>query len=70
MANPLARANSALFKRVNRAREWWELPKPLALLNLRAFRDELRELNLYDTRATAPALEGVKNAFAPWRKLG
>jgi Animal haem peroxidase len=52
MANPLARANSALFKRVNRAREWWELPKPLALLNLRAFRDELRELNLYDTRAT------------------
>jgi hypothetical protein len=52
MANPLARANSALFKRVNRARDWWELPKPLALLNLRAFRDELRELNLYDTRAT------------------
>ena len=52
MANPLARANTALFKRVNRAREWWELPKPLALLNLRALRDELRELNLYDTRAT------------------
>ena len=55
MANPLARANSALFKRVNRAREWWELPKPLALLNLRAFRDELRELNLYDTRAAGTA---------------
>jgi hypothetical protein len=51
MANPLVRANSALWSRVNRARDWWELPKPLALLNLRAFRDELREYNLYDTRA-------------------
>ena len=49
MPNPLVRANSALFKQVNRAREWWQLPRPLALLNLRAFRDELRELNLYDT---------------------
>ena len=61
MANPLARANSALFKRVNRARDWWELPKPLALLNLRAFRDELRELNLYDTRAT----NGERSPVAP-----
>ncbi|MEK6272556.1 MAG: peroxidase family protein [Actinomycetota bacterium] len=61
MANPLARANSALFKRVNRAREWWELPKPLALLNLRAFRDELRELNLYDTRAA----NGERSPVAP-----
>jgi hypothetical protein len=51
MPNPLARANSALFSRVNRARDWWQLPKPLALLNLRAFRDDLREYNLYDTRA-------------------
>src|SRR2546423_2522372 len=46
-----SRVNSAAFKRVNSARNWWELPKPLALLNLRAFRDELRSYNLYDTRA-------------------
>jgi Animal haem peroxidase len=61
MPNPLARANAAFWSRVNRSRDWWELPKPLALLNLRAFRDELREYNLYDTRApsdgNATALE-------------
>src|SRR2546421_12455987 len=51
MENPLPRVNAAIFSRVNRARNWWELPKPLALLNLSAFRDELRSYNLYDTRA-------------------
>src|SRR3954454_13706573 len=45
--------NSAVFKRVNRARDWWQLPTPLGLLNLRAFRDDLRHWNLYDTRAPA-----------------
>ena len=50
--NPLARVNSLVFSQLNRARDWWKLPKPLALLNLRAFRDDLRELNLYDTRGT------------------
>jgi hypothetical protein len=50
--NPLARVNSIVFGQLNRARDWWQLPKPLALLNLRAFRDDLRELNLYDTRGT------------------
>jgi Animal haem peroxidase len=48
--NPLTRVNSVVFSQINRAREWWQLPKPLALLNLRAFRDDLREFNLYDTR--------------------
>jgi Animal haem peroxidase len=43
--------NSAVFKQVNRAREWWQLPTPLGLLNLRAYRDDLRHWNLYDTRA-------------------
>ena len=43
------RANSALFRRVNRSRDWWVLPKLVGLLNLRALRDDLRELNLYDT---------------------
>jgi len=42
--------NSTVFRQVNRARDWWELPLPAALLNLRAHRDELRESNLYDTR--------------------
>ena len=43
------RVNSTLFRRVNRAREWHQLPRLAGLLNLRALRDDLRELNLYDT---------------------
>ncbi|WP_078910373.1 peroxidase family protein [Streptomyces sp. NRRL S-87] len=46
---PLERFGSAAFARVNRTREWWELPGPLALLNLRVLRDDLRRENLYDT---------------------
>ena len=46
------RVNQVVFRQVNRARDWWELPLPVALLNLRAYRDDLREYNLYDTRAT------------------
>jgi hypothetical protein len=61
MPNPIARAHSALWKQVNRARDWWELPKPLALLNLRAFRDELREFNLYDTRADGNSSTAVED---------
>jgi hypothetical protein len=49
MRNPLVRANSLFFQQVNRVRDWHKLPRPLAILNLRAFRDELRELNLYDS---------------------
>src|SRR5439155_16250075 len=60
MENPLTRANREFWSVVNRSRDWWEFPKPLALLNLRALRDELREYNLYDTRGGngegAPAL--------------
>ena len=41
--------NSTAFRQVNRVAEWWKLPLPLALLNLRALRDDLREYNLYDT---------------------
>ena len=50
-----SRVNSATFKRVNRARDWWDLPKPLALLNLRAYRDDMRQANLYDTREDGQA---------------
>ena len=52
MRNPLVKANSMLFEQVNKVVPWHELPRPLALLNLRAFRDELREMNLYGTDAS------------------
>ena len=42
--------NSTVFRQVNRAVNWWQLPTPAALLNLRAHRDDLRRSNLYDTR--------------------
>jgi hypothetical protein len=62
--NPLPELNKQLWRRVNSVREWHQLPVPLALLNLRAFRDELRELNLYDTRepvnGAAPADDAPK----------
>jgi hypothetical protein len=48
MRNPLEKANSLFFEQLNRVVDWHELPKEIALLNLRAFRDELREANLYD----------------------
>src|SRR5919202_4516338 len=48
------RVNSAVFRRVNQTRDWWELPLPLGLLNLRGFRDDLRQLNLYDTGNGGP----------------
>jgi hypothetical protein len=44
-----SRVNSIVFRQVNRARDWWQLPTPAALLNLRAYRDDMRQLNLYDT---------------------
>jgi hypothetical protein len=47
--NPISKVTSAAFERINRSKDWWELPIPAALLNLSAFRDELREFNLYDT---------------------
>jgi len=37
------------FRRVNQTTEWHLLPTWKALLNLVAFRSELREHNLYDT---------------------
>ncbi|WP_236242526.1 peroxidase family protein [Streptomyces sp. CC228A] len=46
---PLERLGSAAFARINRSREWWELPAPLALLNIKVLRDDLRRHNLHDT---------------------
>jgi heme peroxidase len=57
MRNPLVKANSLLFQQVNRVRDWHKLPRPLAILNLRAFRDELRDLNLYDSGEDTPTVE-------------
>ena len=48
-----SRVNRTVFHQVNRATNWWNLPTPIALLNLRAYRDDLRVHNLYDTRAPA-----------------
>ena len=46
-----SRVNATVFRQVNRAANWWDLPTPVALLNLRAHRDDLRRHNLYDTEA-------------------
>ncbi|MEU6864220.1 peroxidase family protein [Streptomyces sp. NPDC046876] len=45
----LERLGSAAFAQVNAYKEWHELPLPLALLNLRTIREDLRRKNLYDT---------------------
>jgi Animal haem peroxidase len=44
------KVNSTVFRQVNRVTDWWHLPTPIALLNLRGLRDDLRESNLFDTR--------------------
>ena len=55
------RVNSTVFRQVNRVTDWWNLPTPVALLNLRGLRDDLRESNLIDTRAPS-------NGEAPTRE--
>ena len=45
------KVNATVFRQVNRVTDWWNLPTPLGLLNLRGLRDDLRESNLFDTRA-------------------
>ncbi|MGI8726233.1 MAG: peroxidase family protein [Solirubrobacterales bacterium] len=44
--------NSAVFRRINTGtgKHWYEFPTLVGLLNLRAYRDDLRQGNLYDTR--------------------
>ena len=59
----LVRANIALWRRVNQKREWHKLPGPLQLLNLQAFRDELRDVNLYDQR------QMMENGEGPGRRM-
>ena len=47
-----SKVNATVFHQVNRGVDWWKLPLPAALLNLRAHRDDLRVHNLFDTRET------------------
>ncbi len=63
ITDPITELNKTVWRGVNKVLDWHQLPLPLALLNLRAFRDELRELNLYDTRETAT--NGAAPAAAP-----
>lgn len=56
---PLRKANALAFGQVNKLVEWHRLPLPLALLNLRAFRDEMREANLYDPAFVDPPPNGT-----------
>lgn len=65
MANPLVKANQEIWKQVNKAREWYDLPKPLALLNLRALRDELRETNLFDPSSQVESPAGANGSSEP-----
>src|SRR3712207_4292237 len=44
------KALHAAFSRVNRKRQWWQLPTPpLQALNLLSLRLDLRDFNLFDT---------------------
>ncbi|MFI1018297.1 peroxidase family protein [Streptomyces sp. NPDC020965] len=43
------RLESAAFARINRSREWWELPTIVGLMNLKVLRADLRRENLHDT---------------------
>ena len=56
-----AAAMRAVFATVNRFRPWYELPTPLALLNLAALRDVLRRDNLIDTevREAPPRVRSI-----------
>ena len=62
LRRPLRKANAAVFGQVNKVVDWHKLPLPLGLLNLRAFRDEMREANLYDPGLVAAANGGNGSA--------
>ncbi|MGW7417210.1 peroxidase family protein [Streptomyces sp. NPDC054863] len=43
------RIESAAFARLNRTRDWWELPTLLGIANIKVLRSDLRRHNLHDT---------------------
>jgi hypothetical protein len=44
-----SKAMNAVFGRINKRRQWHELPFPISLLNLLSLRLDLRDMNLFDT---------------------
>ena len=65
------RVNATVFRQVNRAADWWDLPTPVALLNLRAHRDDLRSTTSTTPRPrarTAPRRRGTA-ALSHLRRL-
>src|SRR5215210_1200927 len=44
-----SKALHAVFGRINKRRQWHELPFPIRLLNLLSLRLDLRDMNLFDT---------------------
>src|SRR3954447_8464791 len=44
-----SRALHAVFGKINKKKQWYELPFPLSLLNLLSLRLDLRDMNLFDT---------------------
>ena len=57
MSRPLPnRALNSVFSRINRRRQWHELPFPINLLNLLSLRLDLRDKNLFDA-ASSPIQE-------------
>jgi hypothetical protein len=62
-----SKVNATVFRQVNRATDWWNLPTPVALLNLRAHRDDLREHNLYDTEAPRENGDTATADLPPYR---
>ena len=63
--DPIHKVKKAVIDKVGEHREWWELPLPAALMTLSQFRDDLRELNLYDTEAPRTAARPSRRAAGP-----
>jgi len=64
----VGKLNIAFFRIVNRFRPWHRLGWHLGLLNLSAYRDELREKNLIDTelREAPPKADPVPSSIPEW----
>lgn len=52
--SPFSRLFNRVFEALNRALPWYRLPFPVAILNLVAIRNALRERNLHDTDKLTP----------------
>ena len=66
----LVATNATVCRQVNKAVDWYKLPKPLATLNLLGFRKDLPNSNLYYTRHTATTLAEPGKDLPPYRTYG